>query len=88
MTMRIDTLMTNNILRLARSYAKARGWRGLSQVSREAHGDWRTFDRLAAKNGSITLRKYVEIRTWFERRRGTFRWPKLYEPWAEARPER
>lgn len=86
MPRQIDELLIDNVLRLAKAYSKAKGWKGLSQVSREAHGDWRTFERLAQGEGSLTLRKYVEIRQWFENHRGTFRWPRLYEPWAEGRP--
>lgn len=51
------------------AYASARGV-GSATIGKQAAGDWRFFDRIAAGKG-FTARKYDEVMQWF-----SDHWPK------------
>lgn len=77
---KIEPLLVDNILRLAREFARARGGLSLSTVSSLAYQDSKVFTRLQAGDGTLTLRKYDATMAWFRDNRPTgMRWPKLHK---------
>ena len=81
----LDALMT-----LALACAKARDVK-LSTISRLAHGDPSTLEKIRQGNASITLRKYEDSMAWLK---DPENWPpkavlpKVWEPWSYAKPGR
>lgn len=60
----IAPICRRNLLLLARCYAAETGVQ-LGAVARQCYGDSRIFDKLAAKEGSVTLPKYDAMVDWF-----------------------
>lgn len=83
----LEPLVVDNLLRLARALAKARGV-SLNAVSRAAHGDSPAFAKLEGGEGSITVRKYDEAMIYL---RDPANWPagsKIptpHEPWRKPK---
>lgn len=85
-TPNLEPILRKNLLALARAYRAAKPV-SMRTLSLYAHGDRPFFERIAAKEGSFTIRKYDDVVAWFRTHRPPgMRWPKLYEPWAEDRP--
>lgn len=92
----IEQPLRDNLIALARAYAKARG-NGLSSVSTQAAGDGRFFDALAERTGarkandrrgSFTVRKYDQLVEWFSANwPDGVEWPDLTAP-DVSRPKR
>lgn len=81
-----EPAMRDNLLTLARAYAKARGIK-LSTLSRFAHGDPPFFDKLGkAKAVGFTVRKYDQAMQWFRNNwPDDLPWPDIWNP---PRPSR
>lgn len=62
---KIEPIMRENLLVMARAYVAATG-ATYPTLSRRAHGDPPFFDRLIKAEGSISGRKYDEVMAWFE----------------------
>lgn len=84
----LEALAIDNLITMAVACAKARDCQ-LSTISRLAHGDPDTFDKIRRGEASITLRKYETSMAWLRDREN---WPekavipKIWEPWRRARP--
>lgn len=82
----VETVLRDNLLRLATAFARAKGW-GLTTVSSAIHGDTPFFHELLrqqsggavrGRKGSFTVRKYVEMVSAFaERWPSDAGWPHL-----------
>lgn len=89
--MDLTPLCVENLLLLAQRVAKLRGV-SLATISRLAHGDGPTFDRLVAGGkGSITTRKYQDAMRWLM---DPANWPEgatipdVREPWLALHAKR
>ena len=86
----LESVALGNLLTLALACAKARDVK-LSTISRLAHGDPMTLDKIKAGDASITLRKYEDSMTWLK---SPENWPpkavlpKIWEPWLYSKPGR
>ena len=86
----LEPLAVQNLLTLAEACAKARDVK-LSTISRLAHGDPSTLEKIRQGAASITLRKYDETMAWLK---DPENWPpatatpKVWEPWLYAKPGR
>ena len=76
MRLPIAPVLSNNLVRLAKAYLEATKPTNptvtMQSISRNAHGDPPFFDKLAAGECSVTLRKYDEIIHWFDE---NAKWP-------------
>jgi hypothetical protein len=66
MSAELEPILRENLLVLARAFAKARDVK-LITVGRLAHGDPPFFERLEKLEGSFTVRKYDEVVSWFDK---------------------
>ena len=80
MRLPIAPVLADNLVRLAKAYLEAtlptNPTVTLQSISRNAHGDPPFFDKLAAGECSVTLRKYDEIIEWFDEKA---KWPTGYK---------
>jgi len=83
----IEPQARKNLLRLAETYAEAKGYK-LATVSRRAHGDPRFFDSLKEQEqrgertdskGSFTIRVYSKLITWFYSNWPEIEFPELHD---------
>lgn len=73
----IDPIARKNLLTMAEALAEAKGV-GFARISRLAHGDTDTLDKLRRdKKSSITFRKYDDMMRFF---RDLANWPKGTKP--------
>lgn len=62
--LKIEPLMRDNLLVLAKAYCNGTG-RTLGSLGRQVHGDTPFFLRLEAGEGTVSARKYDDVMAWF-----------------------
>jgi hypothetical protein len=60
----METIGRRDLLQCAAAYKRVHGVKN-STLSLRAHGDPPFFDKLQAKEGDFTFRKYDEVMQWF-----------------------